>query len=408
MGKKVSQFGAIGLIGIVAILVMVAGFRLTRPVPMPWLTSNVVTAARQPSPVRIQWPAVREGAVAVEGLGPTWTTGSETAEYPMASITKMMTAYLILRDHPLSGDEQGPSIPVTKADVKAYKSAVKAGDSGAKVAAGEMLTERQALEALMLPSADNIAWLLAAWDAGSPAAFAAKENVVARSLGMGHTDYTDPSGLSPSTVSTALDQMKLVRAAMRNQVFAQIAAMPYAVIPVAGTVVNYNRQTGLNGIVGIKTGTTSQAGACWAFAIKRTVGGAVRTVYGVVFGAPLSPGNQQALAAIEDGESLADAMTRTVSRLTVLPAGTTVGQITIPWSKTQVPVVTARALSGMALAGAHITLNARAGLPPAGTQPAGITVGSASASGFFGPAATTPVVTAGPMTKPSLTWKLFG
>lgn len=405
MGKKAWLFGAIGVL---AALIAVAGVRLTRPVPSPSLTASMVTAARQPSPAQIQWPAVKEAAVTVDGFGRTWTSGSDTAEYPMASLTKMMTAYIILRDHPLTSGQDGPSMTVSAADEEAYTDGIKNGDSGVPIKTGETLTERQALEALMLPSADDIAWVLAEWDAGSRSAFAAKENTVARSLGMDHTNYTDPSGLAASTVSTASDQLKLVRTAMRNPTFAQIVAMQSAVIPVAGTIVNYNRQTGTNGIVGIKTGTTSQAGGCWAFAIKREVGGATHPVYGVVLGAPLSPGTQQAAAAIEDGEDLADAMPKTVSRLTVLPAGTTIGEITVPWSKTQVPVVTSRALSGLAVAGSHITLNTHAKLPGGSGIGKGAEVGQVSANGVTGPAASTPVVTAGPVQKPSLMWKLFG
>lgn len=405
MGKKAWLFGAIGVL---AALIAVAGVRLTRPVPSPSLTATMVTAARQPGPAQIQWPAVKEAAITVDGFGRTWTSGNDTAEYPMASLTKMMTAYIILRDHPLASGQDGPSMTVSAADEEAYTDGIKNGDSGVQIKTGETLTERQALEALMLPSADDIAWVLAEWDAGSRTAFAAKENTVARSLGMDHTNYTDPSGLSASTVSTASDQLKLVRTAMRNPTFAQIVAMQSAVIPVAGTIVNYNRQTGTNGIVGIKTGTTSQAGGCWAFAIRREVGGATHLVYGVVFGAPLSPGTQQAAAAIEDGEDLADAMPKTVSRLTVLPAGTTIGEITVPWSKTQVPVVTSRALSGLAVAGSHITLNTHARLPGGSGIGKGTEVGQVSANGVTGPAASTPVVTAGPVQKPSLMWRLFG
>jgi len=405
LAKKAWLFGAVALL---AALVAAAGVRLTRSVPSPSLTASMVMASRQPSPAQIAWPAVPEAAVSIDGLGQTWTSGSQMPERPMASVTKMMTAYLILRDHPLAAGQDGPALTVSAADEQAYKDGISNGDSGVAIKTGETLTERQALEALMLPSADDIAWVLAEWDAGSRPAFAAKENTVARSLGMDHTNYTDPSGLSPTTVSTAADQLKVVQAAMKNPTFAQIVSMQSATLPVAGTVVNYNRQTGTNGIVGIKTGTTSQAGGCWAFAIKREIGGKARTVYGVVFGAPLSPGNQQAAAAIEDGEDLADAMPKMMSQLTVLPAGTTIGEITVPWSKTQMPVVTSRALSGMAVAGSRITLNTHAQLPGGAGIAQDTEVGQVSANGVTGPAASTPVVTAGPVQKPSLMWKLFG
>ena len=113
------------------------------------------------------------------------------------------------------------------------------GDSNAAVAAGEKLTEREALEALLLPSANNIAMMLANWDAGSRTAFVAKMNARAKALGMKDTTYTDPSGLDAGTVSTARDQLILVRKAMAIPAFAGIVAMPSAVIPVAGTIRNY-------------------------------------------------------------------------------------------------------------------------------------------------------------------------
>ena len=106
------------------------------------------------------------------------------------------------------------------------------------VAAGEQLTERQALQALLLPSANNIAAVLARWDAGSEDRFVARMNATARSLGMTHTRYTDPSGYDDATVSTAADQVRIVDRAMRLPVFARIVATPSATLPVAGTVHN--------------------------------------------------------------------------------------------------------------------------------------------------------------------------
>src|SRR5262249_31446366 len=139
------------------------------------------------------WPQAREAAVTVRGLTATWST-SQQPVVPIASVTKIMTAYIVLHDHPLTGDQQGPSITVTQADVATYQAAVANGESNAPVAAGEKITEREALEALLLPSANNIAILLANWDADNRTAFQAKMNAQAKALGMKDTTYTDPSG----------------------------------------------------------------------------------------------------------------------------------------------------------------------------------------------------------------------
>ena len=189
--------------------------------------------SRQERLAAVSWPADGVSAADISGFGVVAGPGA-TRPVPIASVAKVMTAYVILHDHPLPAGGSGPDITVQPSEAAAYPSQVRDGDSLVPVAAGEMLTERQALEALLLPSADNMAWILARWDAGSQAAFAARMNATARRLGMTGTSYTDPSGLDPSTTSTAADQVRLGMAAMRVPVLAAIAAMPTAVVPVAG------------------------------------------------------------------------------------------------------------------------------------------------------------------------------
>src|SRR5439155_27299219 len=129
-----------------------------------------------------------------------------------------------------------------------------------------------------LPSANNIAVALARWDAGSEEGFVARMNAAARSLGMTHTRYTDPSGYDDATVSTAADQLRLVDRAMGLPVFASIVATPSATLPVAGTVRNTNRLLGYDGFVGIKTGSDDAAGGCFAFRAIRWIDGKRTTI----------------------------------------------------------------------------------------------------------------------------------
>ena len=102
-----------------------------------------------------------------------------------------------------SPDEVDVAGEAQAAEATAYPAEVRNGDSLVPVTAGERVSERQALEALLLPSADNMAWILARWDAGSQAGFVARMNTAARTLGMTATRYTDPSGLDATTVSTS-------------------------------------------------------------------------------------------------------------------------------------------------------------------------------------------------------------
>jgi serine-type D-Ala-D-Ala carboxypeptidase (penicillin-binding protein 5/6) len=231
----------------------------------------------------LAWPDEGEAAVAVDGVGFLGAVGGEDP-VPIASLAKVMTAYLVLKDDPLGPGEEGFTITIGEADVEDLERRRELGQSVVPVEAGEVLSERQALEALLLPSANNVAALLAVHEAGGVEAFADEMNEAADDLGMDHTDYTDPSGFEDSTVSTARDQLKIARAAMADPTFAEIVAQPAAVIPVAGEVANLNELVGREGFIGIKTGSDDAAGGCLLFARRIHAGGQARTVFGAVLG----------------------------------------------------------------------------------------------------------------------------
>jgi D-alanyl-D-alanine carboxypeptidase (penicillin-binding protein 5/6) len=291
-----------GILALLAALACLAGFAVVElktfpsgpaTPPSETVTPGAVTvtpqagtaAPRQERLGAVSWPADGVSAADISGFGVTDGPGA-TRPVPIASVAKVMTAYVILQDHPLPASGSGPDITVRPPEAAAYPSQVRDGDSLVAVAAGEVLTERQALEALLLPSADNMAWILARWDAGSRAAFAARMNAAARRLGMTGTGYTDPSGLDPSTTSTAADQVRLGMAAMRVPALAAIVNMPMAVVPVAGVVRNTNTLLGQDGIVGLKTGSTQAAGGCLLVAARRDVNGHSTLIVAATFGQP--------------------------------------------------------------------------------------------------------------------------
>ena len=217
---------------------------------------------------------------------------------------------------------QGFVVTITPAEVTEEGERVALGESTLSVKAGERLTERQALEALLLPSANNIAALLARYDAGGTAAFVARMNATARVLGMRSTTYTDPSGFNDETVSTAADQLKLARAAMRIPTFAAIVAEPSAALPGVGRVANYNGLIGTGGgYVGVKTGSDRAAGGCLVFAKQIVIAGRRLTVLGVVLGQREGSLIEAALAA---GEQLGNSAAASLRVVTALPAGTRV------------------------------------------------------------------------------------
>jgi len=248
------------------------------------------------------WPAYGQAAFVVTGQSQVQVGPNQHAS-AIASVAKVMTAYLVLRDHPLRPGQDGPTITLTDADVADTDRRRGQQESIVSIAGGEQLTELQALRALLLPSANNIAAVLARWDAGSVERFVARMNAAARSLGMTHTRYTDPSGYDDATVSTAADQVRIVDRAMRLPVFASIVATPSARLPVARTVHNTNTLLGRNGFVGVKTGSDAAAGGCFAFRAVRWIDGKRTTITGVVLG---QPGDNRIAAGLAAAAAMVD------------------------------------------------------------------------------------------------------
>src|SRR3954449_3953572 len=180
----------------------------------------------------LAWPAQGQAAVAV-GSRRIHTSGA-ARPVPIASLAKVMTALVVLHSRSISANDPGFTITITADDVVDTEHRRSDGQSVVPVADGEKLTERQALQALLLPSANNIAIALARAVSGSVTAFVGEMNAEARRLAMTSTVYTDPSGYDTGTMSTARDQLRLARAAMHIEEFARIVAEPAAVIPQAG------------------------------------------------------------------------------------------------------------------------------------------------------------------------------
>ena len=234
------------------------------------------------SGVTLPWPAQGQAAVEVEDMGSLGTEG-EQKPVPIASVTKVMTALIVLTDHPLDGDGDDPG-PTITVDAAAAKEASDPDQSTVRVAQGQTFSERDLLEMLLIPSGNNIARLLARWDAGSERAFVAKMNDAARSLGMTSTTYTGASGYEDTTRSTAADQLKLARKAIGNAAFGRIVKMPAATVSgLRDRIVNTNTLLGADGVIGMKTGSSTPAGGALMWAARLPdADGKTRLVLGVV------------------------------------------------------------------------------------------------------------------------------
>lgn len=298
-----------------------------RPLPSPELKLTApatYTFSGTPLPQSLPWPGQGQSVAEVEGLGPLGVRGAQTP-VPIASVTKVMTAYLILRDHPLSGKQTGPMITV---DAQAANEAASTDESTAHVRKGQQFTERQMLQLLLIPSGNNIARLLARWDSGTQEAFVAKMKTAAAGLGMTQTTYTGASGFEETTVSTAVDQLKLAREVMKNEVFRSVVAMPNIDIPGVGLIYNNNQDLVKAGVVGIKTGSSTPAGGALMWAAHKTVNGKQQLILGVMLQqrGGSSPFDMLTVA-LKNSQKLIEGVQGGLTAATIVKKGEVVGEV---------------------------------------------------------------------------------
>ncbi|MGW8671464.1 serine hydrolase [Streptomyces niveus] len=275
---------------LVLALIVFAVVQAVRPLPTPSLklTANSAYTFEGDKPA-LPWPGEGQGFMAATGLGTVDSFGEQKA-VPIGSVAKAMTAYVVLKDKPLKKGAQGPSITV---DAKAEEDGGldAQGESTLNtVKEGDKLTQHDALAALMIPSANNIARLLARWDTGgSEEEFVKKMNDTAAELGMKNTKYTDPSGLDATTVSSAEDQVKLGQKLVEIEALMDITKLPEWTDPSGKTWRNYNTLVPYDGALGIKTGSTTKAGGNLLFAAHKMVGDTDQLIVGAILGQHQAP-----------------------------------------------------------------------------------------------------------------------
>lgn len=281
---------AIAVVEVVAIVFALGAFRYTRPLPEPELAVMAQSVVEAPAAATgLAWPTTGQAAVTIEGFGPASTFGTQEP-VPIASITKVMTALVILDDHPLAPGESGPEIEITFAHEEAFLAAILNDESAVPVLAGENYSQLEMLQGVLIASGNNLARILAQWDSGSETAFVAKMNTMAMAMGLANTRFTDASGLDAGNMSTATDLLRLAEVAMSDPVFASIVAMDEVDLPAAGTLASTNILLGSGGIVGIKTGETDEAGACLLVAARVPTVAGERLVLSAVLGQPTRQG----------------------------------------------------------------------------------------------------------------------
>jgi serine-type D-Ala-D-Ala carboxypeptidase (penicillin-binding protein 5/6) len=238
------------------------------PAAVAPVSANVSAAPAASAPAGVQAKGAALENAATGGL--LWSRALDTKR-PMGSITKVMTALVVIRAGGL-----GREITVSAAAVSYVR---KHDGSSAGLQAGDRLTAQQLLEALLLPSGCDAAYVLASAYGPGLTAFVAKMNALARQMRLGRTHFSNFDGLpwptEYSTYSTPGDLLAIGRAAMGWAVFRSIVSQRSYRLAAGPGHHGYGWQNtnmllgSYPGAIGIKTGSTSAAGYCLLFEARR-------------------------------------------------------------------------------------------------------------------------------------------
>jgi D-alanyl-D-alanine carboxypeptidase (penicillin-binding protein 5/6) len=388
------------------LLVLVVGgyciFALTRS--MPAAKTKIDSNLFEPTltNANITWPNGGQSAIGVAGTDILTSNNTQTPE-PTASTIKLVTALMALKAKPLTLGEQGPTLTLTQSDVNIYDNYIKEDGSVVPVEAGEQISEYQMLEAMLLPSANNIADSLAIWSYGSLSNYEVAANKFLASEGLASTHVgVDASGFDPTSVSTANNLVRIGEMVMNNPVLAQIVGESSASgIPVVGSVINVDSLLGTKGIVGIKTGNTDQAGGVFVSASKINLENHEVTLVTAYMQAPtLASALTGSLPLIQSGQA-------NYQIFTLLKEGEQVGSYKLPWQKKAVPIDANSNLDAYAWGGGEVdnAVNLSKITYPAST---GKSVGQATVTGDASMVKQSVGLSlAGSFSKPSVEWRLL-
>lgn len=358
----------------------------------PTTRTVAVEPAAAPS-ARPAWPAQGEAAIAIDGV-PDTLSSSASAPESIASITKVVTALVVLDRLPLAPGEQGKTYSFTQADSADYWQYRARGESSLDVPVDGSLTELQMLQGMLIASANNYAQRLASDLFGTDAAFSAAANAYLAERGIGGITIVNPTGIEAGNTATPAALIALAERALANPVIAEIVRTPELTLPGAGTFKNGNALLSDPGVVGVKTGTLDAWNLLTAKDI--TVGGTTVRAYAAVLGQPGPDSRNEAARTL---------FTRIEEELQPQPsvtAGTLVGKVETLWGP-DIDLVTASDATVVLWNGGSAQTSARFDLGD--SREAGDTVGTFTATGPVD-ASTVDVQLAAEVEPPSPWWRL--
>ncbi|MEP6841987.1 MAG: D-alanyl-D-alanine carboxypeptidase [Pseudolysinimonas sp.] len=278
--RRIAVFGTLGIILAVAFylpMTLLAPLNVADPV----IPKHAVLPGAAAAPA---FPSYGGSAIGAVGFDGVLAQAGSTSPLPMASITKLVTALVVLQAKPLAVGEEGPKVTMTAADVAFYHHYLSLDGTVAPVKPGLVFTEHELLELSLVHSANNYAATLAVWAFGSMDAYVTAARAWVASHKLSSMTIVDPTGIDPADVANTADLVQLGKLALAHPVLVPIVASKSVTIHDVGTLTNTNTLLGSSGIDGIKTGTLNGAGSNLLFAADHTVGSATVSIVGVVLG----------------------------------------------------------------------------------------------------------------------------
>lgn len=269
---------------VLAVILAAAGgyvaWALNAPLPEPevaWQTPEVEI----PAAATIALPVEGSAAISVSGadeyLGAVasgiWMASGSAEPRPIASISKLITALVILDAKPLAdADDPGPTIAFDEADRDLFDKYYVQGVTVAEMPRGTTMSLHDALATMLIPSASNYAEAVSTWAFGSQSAFVSAARSWLAENGLSGTTIVEPTGLSPRNTSTPTDMITIGKLAAADPTIAQIAATPSITLPGPGTMTNTNGLLGTSGITGLKTGTLGEGQSTLLYTATLNIG----------------------------------------------------------------------------------------------------------------------------------------
>lgn len=318
-------------IGIVVLIILAYGTTMA-VWPLTALAPHVDKAELQTvaaPAASFHWPDKGVAGVGVAGMADPVSSTDDA--HTIASITKLVTALMVLDASPVTADDQGRDFDFAYADTLTYWNYRARGESALDVPVGGSLTEYQVLEGMLIGSANNYAALLGKTWWGSDAAFARAANDWLDARGITGITIADPTGFDRGNTATPAALIDLARLAMDDPVIAGIVQKKKITLPGAGKVTNTNKLLADDGVVGLKTGSLDGYNL---LAVKNlAIDGVTVQVSSVVLGEPTSKKRWAA------SRSLLAQVQAQLKASPSVPADTTVATVHTAWGESA-PITT--------------------------------------------------------------------